>query len=180
MATKAKKKRIGDGVMGALIGAAATLIVGGLVFVSTNRGQQIELQRLQFEKDTAERERADTVESYKRQLEAAQSRFTNSLGGLIDEASKEARRTEGPSQLIPAAKALVSARNGFRTSLESVSQRLDSEIDQLERELSANQPNQARIAGLVEVLKRKWPAKKEEIDLAVRKIITELGLVPES
>ena len=141
----------------------------------------IETEMLQLQKAKAERERNEAqqkVESFRRQVDAAQTRFTNILGTLIDEASNEARRTEGPSHLIPAAKALVSARDGFRLSLESVSQRLNSEIDQLARELSTPRPDLAKVTEIVDVLKRRWPAKKEEIDVAVRKIITELGLIP--
>jgi hypothetical protein len=38
-----------------------------------------------------------------------------------------------------------------------------------------------KVATLVQVLKQKWPAKEEdEIKLAGRKIVAEMGLVPSS
>ena len=142
---------------------------------------QLEKEKVEREKENAERERSEAVsaaDTYRKQLEDAQTRYTNILGGLIDEASKEAARKEGPSRLLPAAQALVSSRNSFRSSLESINQRLNSEFDQLERELSAKPPDLAKIADLVEILQRKWPAKKAEIDVAIRKLIAELGLSP--
>jgi hypothetical protein len=41
-------------------------------------------------------------------------------------------------------------------------------------------PAISKVATLVQVLKQKWPAKEDKIELAVRKIVAEMGLVPSS
>lgn len=168
-------------IKAAIISAVVTIIVGVLPLGIMYKSLAVQTEQLQIEKDKAERERDEAqhkANTYRRQLQEAPAKFTDRLGALIEEASKEADQKEGPSQLVPATRALVSTRNSFRSSLESVRDRLDSEIDMLERELSRTPPNSARIAELVEVLKRKWPAKKEEIELANRKMLIELGLIP--
>ncbi len=170
-------------IRAALIGAAVAILIGGGTIWYQREAVKAQEAQIQLEREKtakAEEERDEArrrADTYRKLLEDAPTKFTTRLGQLIDEASKESNRKEGPSQLVPAAKALVSARDGFRSDLESVKDRLDSEIDQLSRELSREPPDMQKITELVEILKRKWPAKKEEIELALRKLMAELGLV---
>jgi F0F1-type ATP synthase membrane subunit b/b' len=162
-----------------IIGIIVTGIIGTLTTYFAWKTYDLKREQLQLEIERTEQERDKArlqANTYRKLIEDAPSKFTNSLEKLIIEASREVYRKEGPSQLIPASKALVSARNGFRTSVESIGERLNSDIDQLERELRKETPDIAKIEELIEVLRRKWPAKKEEIELATRKVLTELGL----
>jgi hypothetical protein len=169
------------------IGAIVTLIltVGALLSAwnsarTAKKALEVQMQQLQLDKEAAERERnkaKDETDIYRKQLQDAPTIITKRIGTLIRGASYEINMTERQPQLIPAAKALVSARNSFRSVLESIGDRLDSDIDQLEIELSKDPPDLAKISELIEVLNRKWPAKKDEVEIAVRKLLAELGLV---
>jgi hypothetical protein len=182
------RKPTSDEIKAAVIGAVVALIIGGGTMWymaksdrTAREALEVQKQQLQLEKDKAERERDEAkkeAKNYRSQFEDAPTKFTRSLGKLIDEAVVEANPREGKGKLIPAAKALVAARNGFSTDLQTVREKLDAELDALERELSKSPPDMQKIAELVEILKRKWSAKKDEIELAVRKVITELGLTP--
>ena len=55
---------------------------------------------------------------------------------------------------------------------------MDSQIDELQAELAKPNPDPEKLITLLEVLRQKWPAKQAEIEVAVRKVITELVLVP--
>lgn len=114
----------------------------------------------------------ETADVYRRTIEEAPRRFAAILNNLISEAATEV----GGPQLMSAARALVAARNGFDSVLDTIKNRLNSEITALERELAQPHPNAHRIAELIETLRRKWPAKQEEIEAAIRKILTDLGL----
>jgi hypothetical protein len=76
------------------------------------------------------------------------------------------------------ARSIVAARNDLRSSLDAIGNRLDSQIDELQAELAKPNPDPEKLITLLEVLRQKWPAKQAEIEVAVRKVITELGLVP--
>jgi hypothetical protein len=163
-------------IIGAFIGAVITALPAGVnAWIDLQKyNDEVALRRqAEVDRDSAQR----AAKGYQQAYDVAAERFTNTLGGLIEQASVEANRREGPSQLIPAAKALVSTRDGYRSDLENIGSRLDSDIDALGQELAKTSPDQRHVAILVETLRRKWPGKKDEIDLAVRKLLTELGLV---
>jgi hypothetical protein len=155
-----------------LVGA----LIGGLL-AGIPAGVSAWVELVKYNDEVVRRQHAEaTVATYQQAYEAAAEKFTNTLGLLIDEASIEAKKKDEPSDLIAATKALVSSRDSFRSDLEDIGKRLDGEIDALSAQLQNNPPDQVQISIIVETLKRRWPAKKQEIDLAARKLLTELGL----
>jgi chromosome segregation ATPase len=168
-------------IIGALLGALAT--AGAAWITSRPASQQVQLQREQIKKAEEQarkaEERAKTaeakVEQYNRVYEEAPKKFAKRLGKVITDASEG-----NSSNAVADAKTIVAVRNDLRSALDSVGKRLDSEIDELEAELKKPKPDMSKVATLVQVLKQKWPAKEDEIELAVRKIVAEMGLVPSS
>jgi len=167
------------GLIGAVMGVIITGVIGW---------KQYELQREQFKLQSAQLEKAEKernlaraeVERYRRAYEDAPGKFTRELGKLISRAAEEGQRKEGPLNLEVNARALVSARDGLRSTLDTLGARLNSDIDKLAEESSKPQPDPAKLRELIEVLNRKWPLKKEEIGQAVKNVTTQLGLVIEA
>jgi len=167
-------------VLAAVIGVLG-VVAGNLIQIVPQREQvqvlkqQLELQQKQMQASEDARIKAEREANlYRRIVEDAPGKFTRRLRELIGRAS-ESRDAE----LVARSRALVAARNGYRSVLDSVGSRLDSEIDALEAELRKPRPDPAVIRTLTRVLQAKWPAKEDEIELAVRKLMTELGLVPQ-
>ena len=164
-----------------LIIGVITLFIMWKSSQTAKKDLEVQMELLELAKEDVEDEldiAENKVEIYRKKLRDAPAIITERLGSLIGAASDEVNMdiTERKPQIIPAVKALVAARNDFQSVLESVGDRLDSEIDQLERELHKDSPDLAKISELIEVLKRKWPATKDNIEIAVRKLLAELGL----
>jgi hypothetical protein len=75
------------------------------------------------------------------------------------------------------ARSIVASRNDLRSDLDAIGSRLDSQIDGLQTELAKPEPDPERLVTIMEVLRQKWPSKEAEIEVAVRKLLAELGLV---
>lgn len=110
---------------------------------------------------------------------AAISSFSNSLGDAISNNTS--------SSSIVKAKRIVSIRDSTREQLDELSKLLNSDIDKLSsllsrvnelRSRSENVPDDliVQVNETLEVLTGTWPAKKSQIDGAIRKLLTELGL----
>jgi hypothetical protein len=126
----------------------------------------------------------------RRKLDAAPRKYVEELEKLIAQAYKE-----GIEKAVVNARSIVSTRNDLRSSLISISSRLNSEIDQLAidightiikpaepsiRTTEANENNPKRAYETIEVLYRNWPAKKVQIEVEIKKLLAELGLDPNS
>jgi K(+)-stimulated pyrophosphate-energized sodium pump len=77
------------------------------------------------------------------------------------------------------ADAIVRVRNSLREQLSNLSKPLNSNIDLLQELIGNGQAPVDRHAAIRErlaVLKKSWPAKRAEIEVAVRKLLAELGL----
>ncbi len=90
-------------------------------------------------------------------------------------------KKEGPANAIVNAKAIVSTRNDLQNSLDVISESLNNEIDILkaqigEREKSARGVSNRQIYETIEILFKKWPSKKTQIEYAGRKVLAEMGL----
>ena len=83
---------------------------------------------------------------------------------------------------------IVSIRDSTRQQLTNVSELLNSDIDKLkdliqqaDRFVTSGEPVpqriSAQIAETIRVLKGTWPSKRSQIDVALRKLLVELGLV---
>ena len=182
-------------------GAIATLVIGGIATWHTRKALRIQLAQLDLAQKEAERKREEAeqarakaereaeearkakeacqrkAETYARQYENAPKRFTQIIGEHIDKAVSAANTKGATSQeLLIEARALVKARDGLRSSLEGIQQRLNSSIDALHREVERKPPSSAEIEATVKVLQSSWPAKTAEIELAVRKILVDMGI----
>lgn len=108
--------------------------------------------------------------------EAAVKQFAAELKKLI-----AAAQPQGEGALIDA-RAIVSTRNSLRAVLTSLAASLNSDIDRMEELLGDGKvpaSREGQVRETLSVLKQTWPAKETELDVAVRKLITELGLDPE-
>lgn len=131
-----------------------------------------------------------TKRKVKRKIKAAPKIYVNELDKLI-------RRgvAEGIENAIINARAIVSARNSLRKSLLAISSQLNSEIDRLANEIGEEgvripDPTMSKdeiksidrenAYNTILVLNRIWPAKKEQIEVEVRKLLAEMGISYES
>lgn len=119
-------------------------------------------------------------------LDAAPRVYVEQLDRLIQQGVQE-----GEDKAILNARAIVAARNSLANSLIAISVQLDSEIDRLADELGEPKLKGGGLSGpgsgnreadkkaayqTILVLQKIWPAKKVEIEFAVRKQLAEMGL----
>lgn len=123
--------------------------------------------------------RLTQVQKFVRRHDSAISSFSNSLGSEINSNSS--------SSMIVKAKKIVSIRDATRNQLSDLSKLLNSDIDKLSSLLARAEEFRSReervpdnlttqIEETLEVLVGIWPTKKPQIDIAIRKLLTELGL----
>jgi hypothetical protein len=126
---------------------------------------------------------------HKRKIEVAPRKYVQHLDELINRGI-----TEGRDNAILNARAIVSVRNDLRRSLVSISSLLNSEIDILQENVGTAENNSentnennirrrrdanaASAYDTIQVLSRKWPSKKDQIEVELRKLLTEIGLDP--
>jgi hypothetical protein len=119
------------------------------------------------------------AQKYKAKHKIAISTFSRNLGEAI----------AGPnSDVLPKARTIVAIRDSSRNELTNVAHLLNSEIDKL-KTLLDEADNFSRIGEripahiisqlgeTINVLRGTWPYKRDQIDVAVRKLLAELGLV---
>lgn len=119
----------------------------------------------------SEARRADEL---KRVLEEASKQYVVLIDGVVADLSRELERREGPSQLVPIARRLVSARNSFRRDVDELRGQLNSTFDALEGLLGSSDPDPSRIDPIRQTLirlKNEWPVKKVAIENGVKKLI---------
>ena len=137
-------------IIAAVIGAVAT-ISAAVIALQTGKKQ-----------GRAEKEK---------EIDDAPRKYVNNLDKLIKIAMRE-----GATKASINARAIVSTRNDLKESTIKIADRLNSEINVLERQ----QQEQARSEVLmetIEVLSKKWPAKKDQIEIELRKVLAEMGLL---
>lgn len=171
----------------AIIGAVATVLAaaigaGGAIFVEQDKIADCRRQE-QIEK-TQKEKAYQQLDRYRQRYESAPKAYVRDLERLIDSAPTKMRiAAEGegadPGAVVVSARSIVASRDGLRSSLEAIGSRLDSQIDELRDELKKPHPDPAKLLQTLQVLRAKWPSKKDEIDVAIRTVITQLGLVPE-
>lgn len=175
------KSRFRDATITALAAIIAALIGAGVTLYVEHE----KIEAVKQDRDKALRQ----VETYQAKYENAPKAFIEQLGTLIDTAPKFQNvqgtdikmLTQDPEyrrSISVRARAIVAARNDLRSSLDDIGNRLDSQIDELQAELSKPNPDPEKLISTLEVLQQKWPSKQAEIELAVRKLQTELGFVP--
>jgi hypothetical protein len=151
--------------LAAIIGAIATI---GAAVIAKNWGEKKGEER--GEKKGADAEREAWVQT----LTSAPKKYAERLSDLIDKANSAPN-----PEVLAHARAIVSARNDLRETLTSLSSLLNSEIDRLSTEVedaSDSGTNVEPLRSTVQVLKLKWPAKRDQVEVELRKLIAELGL----
>jgi hypothetical protein len=136
---------------------------------------------------------------FRQKVTAAPEKYVAHLDRLISSAVME-----GVGRSVINARAIVAARDDLRDSLLSLTSLLDSEIDVLQQQLEIlprfgfelfelrspldrqrDRPGRSddrdrydaqQLFETIEVLAKKWPAKRDQIKYALRKMIAELGL----
>lgn len=117
--------------------------------------------------------------------------YVERIGNLIEHAYRE-----GPSRCVINARAIVATRNTLRNSLQNLSGLMNSEIDNLadmvgssydiiassrigtgEEGIENFSPNRDLVWESIEVLYRYWPAKSEQIEFEMRKVLVDMGLL---
>ena len=170
-----------DAIIAAMAAILAALITAGATLYTTNK--QIEAER---QRSAELRQQLDT---YQAKYENAPKLFVEQLGSLINTAPQYMNMRGTDTRMLNPdpeyrqsisvrAQSIVASRNDLRSSLDAIGSRLDSQIDELQAELAKPNPDAEKLITIMEVLRQKWPAKQAEIELAVRKLQTELGLVP--
>jgi hypothetical protein len=130
--------------------------------------------------------------AYKQRVISAPEKYVEHLDRLINEAI-----AEGVENAVINARAIVAARNDLRDSLLTIAHLLNSEITTLQRELDerpfeefiyknnlesyldrdrSQSVDVEYVYETIQVLAKKWPAKRDQIKYAIRKVIAELGL----
>jgi hypothetical protein len=115
-------------------------------------------------------------QQYVQTLQAAPEVYISDLGRLIEDADRPG------GDLVAETRAIVSTRDDLRSSLTSLSELLNSDIDALARSLVEYEkpPRGKRDATAVQerikVLAKKWPSKKRQIEYEIRKLLAELGV----
>ena len=132
---------------------------------------------------------------FRKVVNEAPKQYVDKLGELIKRAERE-----GPSKAIVNARAIVSARDSVRRHMIGAAQLLNSDIDYLARIVGEGQEfyidhgQVSRVSSrgqrfipdkeeaekqaydTIEVLCRKWPTIRIQVEFEIRKMISELGL----
>ena len=124
----------------------------------------------------------ETKAQYTQKFEAAALVYAGNLHRLIEDANK----SRSSEEMLMRARAVVSARDDIRAGLDRLSSHFNSDIDRLAREILDAEARQARnepwkdggIRATVGVLLDKWPSKLTQLQIEVRKLQSEFGLVP--
>jgi gas vesicle protein len=152
-------------IIAAVIGAVATVVAAVIALQSGKKAGREEIAR---------------------EIDDAPRKYVDHLDRLIKRAIQEG----GPNAVLNA-RAIVSTRNDLRESLIKISDRLNSDIDQLAREVGEaagtdrgntrqQQAGYSAIYETIQVLSRKWPSKKDQVEVELRKVLAELGLLGRS
>lgn len=83
------------------------------------------------------------------------------------------------------AKSIVSTRNELRSTLTALTSLLNSDIDRLSAQLDAADAKRLRdnywdsgdIEETLKILERKWPDKMGQVQIELRNLLAQLGLV---
>lgn len=161
-----KVKLILVGVVSLLVGAAGG---GGFGMMQVDEVTQ-QLNAMTQQKDEA----LKGLDRAKKMPEESAKKFGKDLAALV---TATGAATDDPAKTIDASRALLTARDQFRASLDGVRAAMDGDMDALAIELGAANPNADKIKVALESLKQNWPAKEQALEAASRKLLVDLGLL---
>lgn len=106
-----------------------------------------------------------------REIDDAARKYVDYLDKLIQDGVREGRENA-----LLNGRAIVSTRNDLRGSMLSISEQLNSDIDVLSLNL-LDTTARAAAYETIQVLAKKWPAKKAQVEIQLRKLLAELGIL---
>ena len=113
-------------------------------------------------------------EEKEKEIDDAPRLYVEHLDKLIGVAVRE-----GTKAAVLNARAIISTRNDLRGSTMKISEVLNSDINRLDREVE-EEAGQGAVYETIQVLGRKWPAKKDQVEVELRKVLAELGILGRS
>ena len=127
---------------------------------------------------------------YRKEIDEAPRKYVKNLGRLISEANEKIDNASKEDAVV-FARSIIALRDSLRSHMVSISSLLNSEIDRLAEEVNTEQTliiterhrsSQKQelkideIRATIKVLAKIWPAKEDQVQYEIRKIIAELGL----
>jgi hypothetical protein len=111
---------------------------------------------------------------YKQKHAAAIKTFAGELRKLISSANPSA------GDVIITARSIVSVRNSLKATLTTLASALNSNIDLLQEVVGVDNrpvPDSGAVRERLAILQKSWPAKEAEIEVSIRKMLAEMGIV---
>jgi len=162
------------GLATVIAGAIGALGAIGSAIIGTIYGKRIGFKEGYLKRDMF----------YEKAINSAAKEYIRHLDKLISKALDE-----GPENSLINAKAIVSVRNDLRKTLISLADLLNTEISQLailigepdELDKCKNKKDKDVLKkynsyDIIQVLHKKWPSKKSQVEHQINKLIIELGL----
>lgn len=112
-------------------------------------------------------------EEKQKEIDGAPRKYVEHLGKLIHTAIGK-----GSKAAVLNARAIVSTRDDLQGSTMKISEVLNSDIDRLAREVK--DAGDSAVYETIQVLGKKWPAKKDQVEVELRKVLAELGILGNS
>jgi hypothetical protein len=182
----------------ALVGVVSLIV--GLLIGGGYGMKQVDEAKTQLAATTQERDQAVQNTDRMRKLnDDAAKKYGRELGKLVMSASTPSTTASAPAaaaapaagqpdaalaapsaddmKAIDSARALLATRDGFRGSLDALRAGMDSEMDAIAIELGASPPSGSKIRQLLDSLKQNWPNKENNLEIATRKLMADLGLM---
>jgi hypothetical protein len=106
-----------------------------------------------------------------REIDDAARKYVDYLDKLIQDGVREGRENA-----LLNGRAIVSTRNDLRGSMLTISEQLNSDIDVLSLNVR-DTGGRAAAYETIQVLAKKWPAKKAQVEIQLRKLLAELGIL---
>lgn len=98
-----------------------------------------------------------------------------SMSSFLDKLISDGVR-DGRERALLNGRGIVSTRDDLRGSMLNISEQLNSDIDVLGQQVR-DSAGRAAAYETIEVLSKKWPAKKAQVEIQLRKVLAELGLL---
>lgn len=171
------------GIVSLIIGAAGGWWYGML---------QVDEVTLKLVAATQEKEQAlQSADRLRKTNHEAATKYGRDLGKLVTAggapaavqaqpapaAPAAAPAVDDPAKLIDSVRGMLAARDHIRAMLDGVRAAMNSEFDALAAELGNAAPESEKLKQILETLKRNWPQKEKDLEVATRRLLTDLGIL---
>jgi len=121
-------------------------------------------------------------DEYKQQYSSAPAVYTSHIGDQIIKPVPDATDID---DLLVRSKSIISIRDDLRSTLTGMGKLLNSDIDTLTKRVKELEEicslgdgcNGKEVEQTLKILQEKWPSKVSQVDVEIRKLLAELGLV---